>query len=333
MNEDLQGLLDRIDQAWCRVDTDLKIIEMSGAFERRYGAIRRLDEIIHREDRRDVAQAIADANVGVVRHRLLEGPGGLIDWAVSVTSDKERLLLSVTSGEAERRLAEQKRANDQLEQFVYVVSHDLNEPLRMVTSFTQLLKEDCAGRLGDDAETYIDFATEGANRLRALLRDLVIYSRVSTRGKPFANFDAARAVELAKVALDEEIEASGATIVADDLHEVFGDRDQIALVFEHLFANAIQFRGAKPPHVVVSSEEVEGAVRITVTDNGIGLEEQQFERMFGLFKRLKPREGTGTGIGLALCRRIVERHQGRINAEIPDSPGLRIVFTLPSKAS
>lgn len=241
----------------------------------------------------------------------------------------------------ERRRAEVKlaqyatdlaRSNVELEQFAYIASHDLQEPLRMVASFTQLLAKRYQGRLDQDAQEFIEFAVDGANRMQQLLHDLLVYSRVGTRGKPPAPTDLNEILAHAEANLQVAIRESGAVVTHEPLPIVAGDRVQLTQLFQNLLANAIKFRGKEAPLIHVSAQVQDGAWLIAVKDNGIGLDPQHRERIFNIFQRLHPRHAyPGTGVGLAICKKIVERHGGRIWVESTAGRGSTFYFSIPEE--
>jgi PAS domain S-box-containing protein len=232
----------------------------------------------------------------------------------------------------ERREALQalERSNGELAQFAYVASHDLSEPLRMVSSYLQLLRRRYHGQIDEDADEFIDFAVEGANRMRALIEDLLAYSRAGGRSDP-------RPVDCGQVMAD--VLSSLAAAVADaraqvhvaTMPAVLGDRVSLAQLLQNLIANALKFRRGPGPSVWISAErEDSGMWRLAVADDGIGIDARHRERVFKMFQRLHDRESfEGTGIGLAICRKIVERHGGRIWAEGREGGGTVFFFTLP----
>lgn len=232
--------------------------------------------------------------------------------------------------ELERHSAELTRSNAELEQFAYVASHDLQEPLRMVASYSQLLERRYRDKLDSDAEEFIEFIVDGANRMQALINDLLAFSRVGTRGKPFEPTDiadvVARAISNVQVALEE----AGAQVEVGPMPAVEGDSSQLVQLFQNLISNAIKFRGEDAPRVTIAAEPAGEAVTFSLTDNGIGIDPQYADRIFLLFQRLHTkREYAGTGIGLAICKKIVERHGGRIWVEGRPGEGTTFHFTLP----
>jgi light-regulated signal transduction histidine kinase (bacteriophytochrome) len=215
-----------------------------------------------------------------------------------------------------------------------VVAHDLQEPLRMVAAFVQLLAQNYRGRLDADADEYIGYAVDGAKRMQQLTADLLAYSRVSTRGKEFAPVDCATIVQSVLQSLQLTIEETGAVVTCAPLPLVLGDAAQIYQVFQNLVANALKYRSSAPPRITIDWTPTTGTTGhegcFSVTDNGIGIEPQYFERIFVVFQRLHTRaEYPGTGIGLAICKKIVERHGGRIWVESRAGAGATFYFTLP----
>jgi PAS domain S-box-containing protein len=227
-------------------------------------------------------------------------------------------------------LAELERSNKELEQFAYVASHDLQEPLRMVSSYTQLLAERYEGQLDEKADKYIGYAVDGAVRMQQLINDLLLYSRVSTRGKPFEMVDSHALLGSAIRNLAVAIEESGALIVTGELPHIRFDPAQLVQLFQNLLDNAIKYRGQDPPRIHVSARDGGNEWVFAVSDNGIGIDPQYAERIFVIFQRLHTRvEYPGTGIGLAVCKRIVERHGGRIWMESEVGKGSTFLFSIP----
>lgn len=237
---------------------------------------------------------------------------------------------------AEERLAENAaalaRSNADLERYAYVASHDLQEPLRMVASYTQLLEKRYRGRLDADADEFIRFAVDGASRMKALINDLLAYSRLSNGVGTPSDVDCEAVVREACDNLACAIKESAASVTIGPLPVVRGDRAQLGQLFQNLIANAIKFRDAeRSPVIAVSAARQATSWLIGVRDNGIGVAPEQAERIFELFQRLHTRQTyPGTGIGLAICRRIVEHHGGRIWIESRPERGSTLYFTLPA---
>jgi PAS domain S-box-containing protein len=237
----------------------------------------------------------------------------------------------VDIGPRKRAEEELRRSNEELEQFAYVASHDLQEPLRTVASFVQLLARRYRDRLDSDGMEFIDFAVGGVTRMQRLIEDLLRFSRVGTRGAPLAAVDSAAVVATVIDTLRAAIDESAASIETGHLPCVLADRRQVEQLLTNLVGNAIKFHGAEPPRVRIDAVEDGRWWRFTVRDNGIGIEPQYFERIFVIFQRLHGRDDyPGTGVGLAICKKIVERHGGRIWVESAPGAGATFVFTLPA---
>lgn len=226
-------------------------------------------------------------------------------------------------------MADLERSNKELEQFAYVASHDLQEPLRMVSSYMQLLSRRYQGKLDSDADEFIGFAVEGANRMKVLINDLLAFSRVGTRGKEFAPVALDEIFDQALRNLELAVEDGGVAVTHDPLPTVLADDGQMLQLFQNLIGNAIKFRDGPSPKVHVGVRRQDGRWLLFVRDNGIGLDPQFSERIFVIFQRLHSREEyQGTGIGLAIARKIVERHGGRIWVESQPGKGATFYFTL-----
>ncbi len=230
----------------------------------------------------------------------------------------------------QERTAELKRSNAELEQFAYIASHDLQEPLRMVASYMRLLERRYKGRLDDDADKFIGYAVDGAVRMQQLINDLLEYSRVDARGREFTPTDFEVLVDQALTNLQVAIQESGATITRDPLPTVYADGLQIGQLFQNLVGNAIKFRREKPLCIHISAEHREQDWLFAVRDNGIGIDPEYANRIFEIFQRLHGRGSyPGTGIGLAICKKIVEHHWGHIWVESQPDQGATFYFTLP----
>jgi PAS domain S-box-containing protein len=245
----------------------------------------------------------------------------------------------------QERTAQLQAANAELQQFAYVASHDLQEPLRMVTSYVQLLEKRLAGKLDADTREFMGFAVDGALRMQKLIQDILAYSRIGSRGMPLCAVDSAEALQEALRMLASRIAATGAEIDAQPLPVVSADRTQLVQLFQNLIGNAIKFCTSPKPRVRVEARReakgtkgamgikgTKGYWRFSVTDNGIGIAPEYREQIFAVFKRLHTqREYPGTGIGLALCKRIVDRHGGDIGVEAAAGGGSVFWFTLPEE--
>jgi signal transduction histidine kinase len=245
---------------------------------------------------------------------------------LSVELDERRRAEKILAQYAE----DLKRSNAELEQFAYVASHDLQEPLRMVASFTQLLAKRYRGKLDQDADEFIGFAVDGANRMQVLINDLLVFSRVGTRGKPLVATDCEAVLSHTLANLTTTLQKTGAVVTHDPLPTVMADAVQLGQLLQNLLANALKFRGQDPLRVHIAVQQQGDEWIFSVQDNGIGIAPEHQERIFSIFQRLHRREEfPGTGLGLALCKKIAERHGGRIWVESAPGRGSTFYFSIP----
>ena len=264
------------------------------------------------------------------------GPREVHTLAVDVNRMRERVLKELSAVRAanialQARALELEQSNSELEQFAYVASHDLQEPLRKVASFCQLLQRRYIGQLDARADQYIEFAVDGATRMQALIDDLLTFSRVGRLEPEPVLVSCASALSQARVNLAAEIRTSGAVIEAAELPAVRAEFSVLTSLFQNLIGNAVKFRSEKPPVIQVSVSELDDSFWLfSVADNGIGIESDYADRIFVIFQRLHGRsEYDGTGIGLAMCRKIVEHYGGRIWLDTTYQGGANFFFTLP----
>jgi PAS domain S-box-containing protein len=247
--------------------------------------------------------------------------------------DERRFVLASVVDIGPRKHADEelRRSNEELERFAYVASHDLQEPLRSVTSYLQLLSRRYRTRLDSDATEFIDIAVSGAARMQRLINDLLAFSRLGTRGGALIPFDAGAVLDDSLKGLHAAIVESGAEITSDTLPMVLVDPGQLGQLFTNFIGNALKFRGTDRPRVHVGAQRQGRFWKFSVRDNGIGIEGRYFERIFVIFQRLHGRdEYQGTGIGLAICKKIVERHGGRVWVESALGQGATFYFTIPA---
>lgn len=227
---------------------------------------------------------------------------------------------------------ELERSNRDLQEFAYVASHDLQEPLRMISSFVQLLEQNYKGKLDETADNWINFAVEGANRMQEMINNLLDYSRVTKKGKIFETTESEGLLKQALTNLLVPVQESGAQVTWDALPTVRADREQILRLFQNLIGNAIKFRGNESPRIHVSAEQNGPLWVFSVQDNGIGIDPQYAEQIFVIFRRLHSRtKYPGSGMGLAICRRIVERHGGKLWVDSRPGKGSTFFFSIPVK--
>jgi signal transduction histidine kinase len=246
----------------------------------------------------------------------------------TLNADLERKVAARTVELAERA-KDLERSNMELQQFAYVASHDLQEPLRTISSFTQLIAKRYQEKLDDKGREFINFAVDGCKRMQTLINDLLAFSRVGTQGNPLVPVGCDAALDRVLKSLKIAIADSGAVITRDALPVVLGDEGQLCQLFQNLVGNAIKFRGETAPKVHISAERKGAEWKITVRDNGIGIAAEQSDRIFVIFQRLHTRtQYPGTGIGLAICKKIAERHGGRIWVEPSPGGGSTFCFTI-----
>jgi PAS domain S-box-containing protein len=240
---------------------------------------------------------------------------------ITVRKDAEANLL--------QKVDELNRSNEELGQFAYIASHDLQEPLRMVASYTQLLSKRYKGQLDADADEFIAFAVDGASRMQRLIEDLLAFSRVGTKGQELLATESEEALQQAMVNLRSAIEESGAVVTHDPMPTVLADQNQLVQLFQNLVGNAIKYQNPGVPRIHISARQDRTMWKVAVKDNGLGIDPQYYDRIFGMFQRLHKRdEFAGTGIGLAICKKIVERHGGTISVESKLGRGSTFTFAL-----
>lgn len=304
---------------------------------------------VHPEDRQMVDRFFRELRienpVGTVEYRV-EGPSGEICWlnwtcrALYDTRNEHlgyqavgRDVTDRKQAEAEREqaLAELERSNVELEQFAYIASHDLKEPLRTVSSSMELLAMDYGDHLPAEAQELVEQGVTGARRMEQLINDLLAYSRVGTRGKDFRPVASDEAVEWALENLGAAVAESQAEVSVGDLPLIEADPSQLTQLFQNLISNAIKFRGDEPLRIEVNASRQDGMWVFSVRDNGIGLEPRHAARIFEIFRRLhRADQYPGTGVGLAICKKIVERHGGTIWVESEPGNGAAFLFTIPA---
>jgi signal transduction histidine kinase len=254
-------------------------------------------------------------------------PGPVAPLEAATVAEEE---LQKARDDLAKRTAELARTNAELDQFASVVSHDLQEPLRMITAYINLLQTQYGGKLDRDADEFIGYAIDGTKRMQRLINDLLTYSRVGTRGKEFIPADCNEVLARSLLNLIAAIDESGARITHDQLPTVPCDEFQLGQLFQNLIDNAIKYRGGKPAEIHVGCLRDGEMWRFAVTDNGIGIAPEFAERVFVIFQRLHTRqEYPGTGVGLAICKKIVERHRGKIWLESEPGKGSTFYFSLP----
>jgi PAS domain S-box-containing protein len=357
-----RGLLEAAPDAMVVVNTDGEIVLLNAQAEKQFGYSRdallgqRVTNIIPEGfAERLIADALRSTEDALAQQigtgieltaRRKDGSEFPIEIMLSPLASSEGILITAAirnitvrnhaAASLLNKVEELKRSNEELGQFAYIASHDLQEPLRMVASYTQLLSRRYMGKLDADADEFITFAVDGANRMQRLIQDLLAYSRVGTKGREIQATSSESALQQALVNLRATIEERGALITHDPLPNVLADDTQLTQLFQNLIGNGIKYqKGPQVPRVHVSAAR-SSAQRWTfsVKDNGLGIESQYFEKIFGMFQRLHKREEfAGTGIGLAICKKIVERHGGTISVESLPGQGSTFHFALAASAA
>lgn len=353
----LEKLLDNASAPIIVWDPEFMITKFNHAFEQLTGyavgeVIGKKLEFLFPENSKTVSLAIInkatyETNMESIEIPILRKDGVIrtVLWnsANLYSNGDDQVIATIAQGQdiTERIVAEQnlvkvnqelERSNSELERFAYVASHDLQEPLRMVTSYLQLLERRYKSQLDEDAIEFINFAVDGSNRMKILINDLLEYSRVGTRGKEFEPTDCNEVLERVLTNLQVTIEESKAQVKVDQLPVILADEGQIEQLFQNLIGNAIKFHGNQPPTVQVSVNGNSKDWIFSVKDNGIGIDPEFFDRIFVIFQRLHNREMyPGTGIGLAISKRIVERHNGEIWVESARGYGSTFYFSIPKE--
>jgi light-regulated signal transduction histidine kinase (bacteriophytochrome) len=269
-------------------------------------------------------ESLAAPLIGEAIHRFN------VEDAIVMARDELETRVQERTAELITLTDELKRSNADLQQFAYAASHDLQEPLRVVAGFVKLLEKRYRGSLDEKADEFIEYTVDGVKRMQMLIKDLLAFSQVGTKGKTFKPTNCSVALEQAVYNLHTALEESGTEVTYDLLPVVKGDSSQLTSLFQNLIGNAIKFRGAEKPKINISAEQRGHEWLFSVRDNGIGIDPKYTDRIFVIFQRLHTREEyEGTGIGLAICKKIVERHGGRIWVESEIGKGTTFYFTIP----
>ncbi len=296
--------------------------------------------------RADIARAVGLHSAVAVPIRYNTTLCGVMECFSATVESRDEILLQTLSAIGsqmgqfiERKLAHEQlkqtsddlaRSNTDLQQFAYVASHDLSEPLRMIVSYLQLLNDRHRAHLNAEAQEFMGYAVDGAKRMQSMIHDLLAYARVDSRGREFKPIESEQALESALQNLKLVMQENAAVVLHDPLPPVRGDLIQLTQVFQNLISNAIKFHGPAPPQIEITVRQQNGEWLFAVKDNGLGIDQKNFERIFVLFQRLHTRqEYPGTGIGLAVCKKIIERHGGRVWLESKPGQGTTFFFTLP----
>ncbi len=332
----------------CTLDQEMKIENLNPAWEKSLGfplsKIRgsSFEEFSHEDDREFITQNLQSLNGQnkscnyVCRFKTSDNNYRWLNWYAVFEEEKiyaaasDITEIKTTELHLKETLGRLRESNKELEQFAYIASHDLQEPLRMVSSFLQLLEKRYTEKLDERGLNYISYAVDGSNRMQQLIKDLLAFSRIGTRGKEFKPTDLNAVLEQVKKNLHASIEQSSAIIKTTKLPEINADETQIAQLLQNLIGNAIKFQGKNPPIIRISTNRTRKHHEILVTDNGIGISKEYTQRIFEIFQRLHTRdEYEGTGIGLAICKKIMERHNGTISLESILGAGSTFILRFP----
>ncbi|MBI4962383.1 MAG: GHKL domain-containing protein [Desulfomonile tiedjei] len=341
----LYNVLETLPVYVCLLDSDYRMPFANRYFRETFGEShgrRCHDFLFDRTEPCEICETYTVMKTRAPHHWYWTGPNGrdydIYDFPF-IDTDGSFLILEMGMDITERKqaedalkqtLADLTRTNADLEQFAYVASHDLQEPLRNVASCLQLLEKKCGDKLDADAIQYISYAVEGAVRMKALIQDLLSYSRVGTRGKPLGPTDCELILAHAVRNLNPAISEARAVITHDPLPTITADDTQLLQVFQNLIANAVKFRTDQPPQVHVSAVKAKNEWIFSVKDNGIGIDSRHFDRIYVIFQRLNKRnQYDGTGIGLAIVKKVVERHRGQVWVESQLGTGTTFYFTIP----
>ena len=303
---------------------------LNGEFDALRQQVERLKERVAELERSEAAlleenQRLAELLQGFTEQELK------FREALLASNEEIRTLNTELEKRVDERTADLRRSNEDLQQFAYVSSHDLQEPLRTIISYTQLLEHRYNQHLDDDAREFMAYVVEAAQRMSVLINDLLSYSRVvNVENLPLRPVSIPGVVEAVRLNLLKAIDESKASVEYDGLPTVLGDETRLVQLFQNLIGNAIKYRGQAPPAIHISAEDQGDEWLFSVSDNGIGIDPAYHERVFGLFKRLHGRDVPGTGLGLAICRKIVEKHHGKIWVESELGKGSVFRFTLPA---
>lgn len=348
-NSEMRAVFASLPDLFFRVDRDGKILDQRGVtnaddylgVETLVG--KRLQDVpdcdVAEQLTAALGQALGSEQIVTLEYSLLlDGNERWYEARLSPLWNQEVVVIVRNISErkdAERALAQHSlklaRSNAELEQFAYVASHDLQEPLRTIQSYLQLIERRYADVLDEAGEEFIGYAIEGAKRMRELINDLLSYARVTSRAKPLEETSSAEIVGGVVKALEASIKDNEAEIEIGELPAVMCDSGQLAQVFQNLISNALKFHGDHAPRIEVGARKNGSAWVFTVSDNGIGMDPKYADKIFTIFQRLHARgEYEGTGIGLALCKKIVERHGGKIWVESEEGSGSRFHFTIPT---